>query len=173
MLQCKRSFEGSELFYASDVRHAGSAYRLWTSCMSYLQSVPVSHSATVTRTHGRYRVTTADLLDATRRTRNGMRILTDSAQVPPGVCVCAFEIMNISVLNLAPSHEGAWASGNKSGNIILCTSRKCGDTRSRWGTMLEAGRSRVRDPMRWMIFFPPICLILPAALGPGFIQPLK
>jgi hypothetical protein len=35
--------------------------------------------------------------------------------------------------------------------------------------VLEVGRSRVRDPMRWMNFS--IYLILPAALGPGVYSP--
>jgi hypothetical protein len=35
-----------------------------------------------------------------------------------------------------------------------------------WGTMLRAGRSWVRDPVRWMIFFS-IFLIPPGALGLG------
>jgi hypothetical protein len=34
------------------------------------------------------------------------------------------------------------------------------------GTMLKAGRSQVRDPMRWMNFFS-IYIILLATLGPG------
>jgi hypothetical protein len=34
------------------------------------------------------------------------------------------------------------------------------------GTMLQVGRSRIRDPMRWKFFFS-IYLILPAAVGPG------
>jgi hypothetical protein len=40
----------------------------------------------------------------------------------------------------------------------------------RWGIMLQVGRSRARDPMRSKIFS--IYVILPAAVGPGFTQPV-
>jgi hypothetical protein len=55
--------------------------------------------------------------------------------------------------------ESAWHTQMHTGRWHILTA--C------WGSMLQAGRSQVRDPMMWMHFFFSIYLILPAALGPG------
>jgi hypothetical protein len=48
----------------------------------------------------------------------------------------------------------------------VCTSLKWMGARGSVGIMLLAGRLRVRDPMKWMIFFFSVYLTPPAALCP-------
>jgi hypothetical protein len=64
--------------------------------------------------------------------------------------------------------EAVWYRNGTMSDTYMSVNRRVEGTRYRSGraAMLQAGRSRVRDPIKGIFFFPPLYLILPAALDP-------